>query len=98
MDLSTGGNIPQIRQTIIEHSEVPIGTVPVYEALSRIDSSDMLTDELILDVIREQAEQGVDYRTIHAGLLEEHVPMAKKRLLRIVSRGGSIIAKWMETH
>lgn len=98
MDLSTGGNIPQIRQTIIEHSEVPIGTVPVYEALSRIDSSDMLTDELILDVIREQAEQGVDYMTIHAGLLEKHVPMAKKRLLRIASRGGSIIAKWMETH
>ncbi len=98
MDLSTGGNIPQIRRAIIEHSEVPIGTVPVYEALSRIKDSDELTDELILDVIREQAEQGVDYMTIHAGLLLEHVPMAKKRMLRIVSRGGSIIAKWMQTH
>ena len=98
MDLSTGGDIPKIRRAIIEHSEVPIGTVPVYEALSRIKDSDELTDELILDVIREQAEQGVDYMTIHAGLLLEHVPMATKRMLRIVSRGGAILAKWMQTH
>ena len=98
MDLSTGGNIPHIRRTIIEHSTVPVGTVPVYEALSRISDSNELTGELILDVIREQAEQGVDYMTIHAGLLLEHVPLAKRRLLKIVSRGGSIIARWMQTH
>ena len=71
---------------------------PFMRALSRVDSSDQLTDELIVDVIREQAEQGVDYITIHSGLLMDHVPLAKKRKLRIVSRGGSIIAKWMMTH
>ena len=98
MDLSTGANITNIRKTIIANSPAPIGTVPVYEALSRVDSSDQLTDELIVDVIREQAEQGVDYITIHSGLLMDHVPLAKKRKLRIVSRGGSIIAKWMMTH
>lgn len=98
MDLSTGANITNIRKTIIANSPAPIGTVPVYEALSRVDSSDQLTDELIVDVIREQAEQGVDYITIHSGLIMDHVPLAKKRKLRIVSRGGSIIAKWMMTH
>ncbi len=96
MDLSTGSNITNIRQTIVNNSPAPIGTVPVYEALSRIKSADQLTDELILQVIREQAEQGVDYMTIHAGLLREHIPMAKERMLRIVSRGGSILAKWMQ--
>ncbi len=98
MDLSTGANITNIRKSIIANSPAPIGTVPVYEALSRVDSSEELNDKLIVDVIREQAEQGVDYITIHAGLLKAHVPMAKKRKLRIVSRGGSIIAKWMMTH
>jgi len=98
MDLSTGGDITKIRQAIIAHSTVPIGTVPVYEALARISSPAELTENLIVDVIREQAEQGVDYMTIHAGLLAAHVPMAKKRVLRIVSRGGSIIAKWMQDH
>ena len=96
MDLSTGGNINVIRNTIIENSPVPIGTVPIYEALARIDSPNDLSDELILDVIQEQAEQGVDYMTIHAGLLREQIPLAKKRKLRIVSRGGSIMAKWMQ--
>lgn len=98
MDLSTGSNITNIRQTIVNNSPAPIGTVPVYEALSRIKSADQLTDELILQVIREQAEQGVDYMTIHAGLLREHIPMAKERMLRIVSRGGSILAKWMQVN
>ncbi|MEI8247929.1 MAG: phosphomethylpyrimidine synthase ThiC, partial [Lentisphaerota bacterium] len=98
MDLSTGSNITNIRQTIVNNSPAPIGTVPVYEALSRIKSADLLTDELILQVIREQAEQGVDYMTIHAGLLREHIPMAKERMLRIVSRGGSILAKWMQVN
>ncbi|MFA7232157.1 MAG: phosphomethylpyrimidine synthase ThiC [Victivallaceae bacterium] len=96
MDLSTGANIQNIRSTIIANSPAPIGTVPVYEVLSRVKSAQDLSDELILEVIREQAEQGVDYMTIHSGLLREHVPLAKKRLLRIVSRGGSILAKWMQ--
>jgi phosphomethylpyrimidine synthase len=98
MDLSTGANINVIRGTIIANSPAPIGTVPVYEALSRVEKSDDLTDELILDVIKEQAEQGVDYMTIHAGLLKKHIPMAKERMLRIVSRGGSILAKWMQAN
>ena len=96
MDLSTGANITNIRAVIIKNSPAPVGTVPVYEALSRVDSPSELSEELILDVIREQAEQGVDYMTIHAGLLREHIPMAKERLLRIVSRGGSIIAGWIQ--
>ncbi len=98
MDLSTGANIVNIRQTIIANSTVPIGTVPVYEALARCGTANNLSVELIIDVIREQAEQGVDYMTIHAGLLREHIPMAKKRMLRIVSRGGAILAKWMQEH
>lgn len=98
MDLSTGGNIQQIRSSIIEHSTAPIGTVPIYEVLARCASVDNLSESLILDVIREQAKQGVDYMTIHAGLLKEHIPAAKKRMLRIVSRGGSILAAWMKKY
>ncbi len=98
MDLSTGANIISIRRTIIDNSPAPIGTVPIYEVLSRVENSEQLSDALILDVIREQAKQGVDYMTIHAGLLMAHLPEAKKRLLRIVSRGGSIIAKWMQAN
>lgn len=96
MDLSTGANIIQIRKQILAHSPVPIGTVPIYESLARAGGADGLSDDLILQVIREQAEQGVDYMTIHAGILSRHVEMAKKRLLRIVSRGGSILARWMK--
>ena len=95
MDLSTGGNINEIRRSIIEHSPIPVGTVPLYEVLARCGTVDNLTEELILQVMQEQAEQGVDYMTIHAGLLRAQVPAAKKRLLRIVSRGGSILAAWM---
>ena len=95
MDLSTGGNINQIRCSIIEHSPAPIGTVPMYEVLARCETVDNLSESFILDVMREQAEQGVDYMTIHAGLLKAHIPAAKKRMLRIVSRGGSILAAWM---
>lgn len=98
MDLSTGENIPQIRKAIIEASPVPIGTVPIYEMISRTKDVVKLTDSLILDVIQEQAEQGVDYMTIHAGLLREQLPMAAKRMLRIVSRGGSLLAVWMKKH
>ena len=96
MDLSTGSNIPFIRKQIIKHSPAPIGTVPVYEALSRAGKVEALSEELILQVIREQAEQGVDYMTVHSGVLFEHLPLARKRLLKIVSRGGSILARWMK--
>jgi phosphomethylpyrimidine synthase len=98
MDLSTGGNINEIRKAIIDNSPAPIGTVPIYEAVSRLDDSNKLSEEFILEVIQEQAEQGVDYMTIHAGLLREHIPMAMKRVLRIVSRGGSLLAKWMKAN
>ena len=96
MDLSTGSNIENIRRAIIANSPAPIGTVPIYEVLARCGSADKLTSDLIMQVIRDQAEQGVDYMTIHAGLLHDQVELAKKRLLRIVSRGGSILARWMK--
>ena len=95
MDLSTGGNITTIRQAILEQSTVPLGTVPVYEIVARYGSDDF-GREKILDVIREQAEQGVDYMTIHAGLLRKYVPLALKRKLGIVSRGGALLAAWMQ--
>src|SRR5688572_17398276 len=95
MDLSTGGNIPEIRQAIINHSPVPIGTVPIYEALNRVRRVEDLTANVMLEVIEEQAEQGVDYMTIHAGVLIQYVPLTTKRITGIVSRGGSILAEWM---
>src|SRR3989454_507914 len=98
MDLSTGGDIPTIRKAIIEASPVPVGTVPVYEAISRVRRPEDLTIELMLEVIEEQAEQGVDYMTIHAGVLRQHVPLVRKRITGIVSRGGSLMAHWMEHH
>src|SRR5437867_11987964 len=98
MDLSTGGDIPVIRKAIIEASPVPVGTVPVYEAISRVRRPEDLTFELMREVIEEQAEQGVDYMTIHAGVLREHVPLVRQRITGIVSRGGSLMAHWMEHH
>ena len=99
MDLSTGGDIPRIREAIINHSPVPIGTVPIYEALTRVDGRIAdLTWPIIRDVIVEQAEQGVDYMTIHAGVLIQYVPLAVKRVTGIVSRGGALLAEWMVTH
>jgi phosphomethylpyrimidine synthase len=95
MDLSTGGDIPAIRKAIIGDSPIPIGTVPIYEALSRVRRVEDLTGDLMLEVIEEQAEQGVDYMTIHAGVLVQYVPLASKRITGIVSRGGSILAEWM---
>ncbi len=95
MDLSTGGDIPSIRRAIIDASPVPIGTVPIYEALSRVRRVEDLTAELMLEVIEEQAEQGVDYMTIHAGVLIQYIPLATRRITGIVSRGGSILAEWM---
>ncbi len=95
MDLSTGGDIPRIRKAIIEASPVPIGTVPIYEALSRVRRVEDLTIGVMLEVIEEQAEQGVDYMTIHAGVLIQYVPLAQRRITGIVSRGGAILAEWM---
>src|SRR6201990_3747796 len=98
MDLSTGGNIPASRQAIINHSPVPVGTVPWYEAISRVRRPEDLTFDLMLEVIEEQAEQGVDYMTIHAGVLRQHVPLVRKRITGIVSRGGALMAHWVEDH
>jgi phosphomethylpyrimidine synthase len=98
MDLSTGGEIPQIRKAILRHSPVPIGTVPIYEAISRVKRIEDLTIDLMLEVIEEQAEQGVDYMTIHAGVLVQYLPLITKRITGIVSRGGSILAQWMAHH
>jgi phosphomethylpyrimidine synthase len=95
MDLSTGGDIPRIRKAIIEASPIPVGTVPIYEALSRVRRVEDLTPAGMLEVIEEQAEQGVDYMTIHAGVLIQYVPLASRRITGIVSRGGSILAEWM---
>jgi phosphomethylpyrimidine synthase len=98
MDLSTGGDIPKIRKEIIEHSPVPIGTVPIYEAISRVRRAEDMTAELMLEVIEEQAEQGVDYMTIHAGVMREFLPMVRNRITGIVSRGGALMAQWMSFH
>ena len=98
MDLSTGGDIPTIRKAIIQASPVPVGTVPIYEAVARVRRVEDLTPELLLQVIEEQAEQGVDYMTIHAGILLEYLPLVKHRITGIVSRGGSLLAHWMTAH
>ncbi len=95
MDLSTGGDIPRIRQAIIAESPVPIGTVPIYEALARVRRVEDLTAAIMLEVIEEQAQQGVDYMTIHAGVLVQYIPLTAKRITGIVSRGGAILAEWM---
>jgi len=98
MDLSTGGNIHEIREAILRHSPVPIGTVPIYEAISRVKRIEDLNAEIMLEVIEEQAAQGVDYMTIHAGVLIQYLPLVVKRITGIVSRGGAILAQWMAHH
>jgi phosphomethylpyrimidine synthase len=99
MDLSTGKNIHETREWIIRNSPVPVGTVPIYQALEKVNGkAEDLTWELFRDTLIEQAEQGVDYFTIHAGVLLRYVPMTAKRLTGIVSRGGSIMAKWCLSH
>src|SRR5438045_3790901 len=98
MDLSTGGDIPDIREAILRHSPVPIGTVPIYEAVQRVKRIEDLTIDLMLEVIEEQAEQGVDYMTIHAGVLVQYLPLVATRITGIVSRGGAILAQWMAHH
>ena len=99
MDLSTGKNIHETREWIVRNSPVPIGTVPIYQALEKVDGkAEDLTWELFRDTLIEQAEQGVDYFTIHAGVLLRYIPMTAKRMTGIVSRGGSILAKWCLAH
>ena len=99
MDLSTGKNIHETREWIIRNSPVPIGTVPIYQALEKVDGvPEDLTWEIYRDTLIEQAEQGVDYFTIHAGVLLRHVPLTANRVTGIVSRGGSILAKWCLAH
>ena len=99
MDLSTGKNIHETREWIIRNSPVPIGTVPIYQALEKVDGkAEDLTWEIYRDTLIEQAEQGVDYFTIHAGVLLRYIPLTAKRMTGIVSRGGSIMAKWCLAH
>ncbi len=99
MDLSTGKNIHETREWILRNSPVPIGTVPIYQALEKVDGkAEELTWEIFRDTLIEQAEQGVDYFTIHAGVRLHHVPLTAKRMTGIVSRGGSIMAKWCLAH
>src|SRR5215470_17165296 len=98
MDLSTGGNIDGIRQAIIDASPVPIGTVPIYQVEQMVKDPADLTPRMLLDMVEHQAKQGVDYMTIHAGVLLEYVSLTAKRITGIVSRGGSLIAHWMIKH
>ena len=99
MDLSTGKHIHETREWILRNSPVPIGTVPIYQALEKVDGrAEELTWDIFRDTLIEQAEQGVDYFTIHAGVLLRHVPLTAKRVTGIVSRGGSIMAKWCLAH
>jgi phosphomethylpyrimidine synthase len=97
MDLSTGGDLVSCRQAIIDHSTIPIGTVPIYSMIIGKKIEDLKYEDILKEVER-QAQQGVDYFTIHAGVLKKHIPLLKNRLTGIVSRGGSLLAKWMIVH
>ncbi|GBD33632.1 Phosphomethylpyrimidine synthase [bacterium HR33] len=98
MDLSTGKQIDETRCAIIEHSTVPVGTVPIYQAVLEVEDPRDLTPQGLLDMIERQARQGVDYMTLHAGILLEHLPLVQGRITGIVSRGGSLLAVWMMAH
>ncbi len=98
MDLSTGKRIDETRQAILDVATVPIGTVPIYQALEKVKRVEDLTAELLLDTIEHQARQGVDYMTIHAGVRLEHLPLCQHRTTGIVSRGGGLLARWMVHH
>ncbi|MFT3862868.1 MAG: phosphomethylpyrimidine synthase ThiC [Solirubrobacterales bacterium] len=98
MDLSTGRRIDETREAIIAAATVPIGTVPIYQALERVDRIEDLSAEVLLGTIEHQARQGVDYMTIHAGVLLAHLPLTRRRVTGIVSRGGGILARWMVEH
>jgi phosphomethylpyrimidine synthase len=98
MDLSTGGDIDAIRQAILDASPVPIGTVPIYQAVTAVEKVEDLSADDLLDMVEHQARQGVDYVTVHCGILREHVGLALGRVTGIVSRGGSLHAYWMAAH
>lgn len=98
MDLSTGGDIDAIRQAIIDASPVPIGTVPVYQMVQNVKDPADITPRMALDMVEHQAKQGVDYMTIHAGVLREYLPLTTNRITGIVSRGGSLMGAWMLAH
>ncbi len=98
MDLSTGGNIDAIRQSIVEASTVPVGTVPMYQAIQGVKKVEELTAQNLLDVVEHQARQGVDYMTLHVGILRDYIPLTAHRITGIVSRGGSLMAQWMIAH
>jgi phosphomethylpyrimidine synthase len=98
MDLSTGGNIDAIRRAIIAASPVPIGTVPLYQAAQKVKKVEDLSEQDFLDIVEHQARQGVDYMTLHAGILRDYIPLTAHRVTGIVSRGGSLIAMWMVAH
>ena len=98
MDLSTGGNIDAIRAAIIAASPVPVGTVPMYQAIQAVKKVEDLTAQDLLDCVEHQAQQGVDYMTLHAGILRDYIPLTAHRITGIVSRGGSLMAQWMIAH
>ncbi len=98
MDLSTGGQIDAIRRAIIAASPVPVGTVPIYQAIQNVKKVEDLSPQDMLDMVEHQARQGVDYMTIHAGILRDYIPLTAHRVTGIVSRGGSLMAQWMIAH
>jgi phosphomethylpyrimidine synthase len=98
MDLSTGGNIDAIRRAIIAASTVPVGTVPMYQAVQKVKKVEDLSEQDFLDIVELQAKQGVDYMTLHAGILRDYIPLTAHRVTGIVSRGGSLVASWMMAH
>ena len=98
MDLSTGGNIDAIRRAIVAASPVPIGTVPIYQAIQQVKHVEDLTEQGLLDMVEHQARQGVDYMTLHAGILRDYIPLTAHRITGIVSRGGALMAQWMIAH
>src|SRR5213078_132955 len=98
MDLSTGGNIDAIRRAIIAASPVPIGTVPIYQAIQQVKKVEDLSEQDLLDMVEHQARQGVDYMTLHAGILRDYIPLTAHRVTGIVSRGGALMAQWMLAH
>src|SRR5271165_2003500 len=98
MDLSTGGNIDAIRQAIIKASPVPIGTVPMYQAIQDVKKVEELSAQDLLETVEHQARQGVDYMTLHAGILRDYIPLTAHRITGIVSRGGALMAQWMIAH
>src|SRR3954451_2826479 len=98
MDLSTGGNIDSIRRAIIAASPVPVGTVPMYQAIQQVKKVEDLSEQGLLDMVEHQARQGVDYMTLHAGILRDYIGLTAHRVTGIVSRGGSLMAQWMMAH